>query len=113
MFRSTFYHCLYPHPLNYALLEIPRPPKIMTFPKVKYLTFRNLFNRAKLCLNHSSMDNSCCFEQDGIVNLVKSASILQSVLINRYIINTSSTVNKCHVACLLPMDIVPLGILGY
>ena len=66
-----------------------------------------------LCLSHSCMNNSCCFEQDVIVNLVKSASILQSILINRYIINTSSTVNKCHVACLLSMDIVPLGILGY
>ena len=58
------------------------------------------------------MDTRFYFEQDDIFNLVKSASILQSILISRYIINTSSTVNECHVAYVLSMDIVPFCIFG-
>ena len=101
MFRSIFYHCLCP------------PPQIMAFSKRRYLTFRNLSHRAILYSNHSCMANSCCLVQDGVVYLVKSASILQSFLINKYISNTSSGVNECHVPCLLSQNIVPLGILVY
>ena len=44
------------------------------------------------------MDNSF-FVQYGVANLIKS--ILQSFLINKYLSNTSSACNECHVTCLL------------
>ena len=46
------------------------------------------------------MDNSC-FVQYGVANLIKSESILQSFMINKYLSNTSSACNECHVSCLL------------
>ena len=62
----------------------------------RYLTFRNLFNRGKLCSYHPCMDNSCCFLKDGVVNLVKSASILQIFLINENLAKTPLAVKECH-----------------
>ena len=53
-----------------SLFVHPPLPQTMLFSRGRYLTFRNLFYRTILCLNHSCMDNSCCFEQDGIVNML-------------------------------------------